>query len=352
MEIPEPVLTADRALHALLQRVAFSRYLNPCNVAEARQSFKKKGGPPPFEYHPLEDAPELLRSLDAMSPRRDHPAGALVGECIDGVRRMVEALHHRTAASFDAMNQAAGWYEGTEALTHSYPSGSPAGPLNVLASEMIDHFELAFAARAMNDWRVVPDEVMSARVLVDSAKRLVRINPKAHFRTLDMTRLVVHEIDVHAKRATNGAHQPLLCFQTGLPGSLATEEGLAMMAEETSGTASPGALARQVEVVRAIHDARELGFRDLYNRLLERVGRGLAWGICLRVKRGLSHPGLPGVYAKDSVYLTGRNKVKAWLEAGGRIDHLYVGKVGVDDPVAAWLAQGWVTPQPVPALWT
>jgi hypothetical protein len=217
---------------------------------------------------------------------------------------------------------------------------------------MIDHFELAFAARAMSDWRVVPDEVMSARVLVDSAKRLVRINPKAHFRTLDMTRLVVHEIDVHAKRATNGAHQPLLCFQTGLPGSLATEEGLAMMAEETSGTASPGALARQVEVVRAIHDAREMGFRDLYNRLLERVGRGLAWGICLRVKRGLSHPGLPGVYAKDSVYLTGRNKVKAWLEAGGRIDHLYVGKVSVDDPVADWLAQGWVTAQPVPALWT
>lgn len=287
-----------------------------------------------------------------MQPPRDHPAGMLVGQCIDSVHRLVSALHRRTAEAFDAMNLAAGWYEGTEALGRTYPSGSPTGPMDVPAFAMIEQFEHAFAVRNMQEWNVVQDEVMSARVLVDSAKRLVRINPKAQFRSRDLTRLVVHEIDVHARRATNGTQQPLLCFQTGLPGSLATEEGLAMVAEETSGTASPGAMARQVEVVRAIHDAREVGFRDLYHRLLERVGGGLAWGICLRVKRGLSRPDLPGVYAKDSVYLTGRNRVRDWLDSGGDIAHLYVGKVSTAHPVERWLAEGWITPQPVPALWS
>jgi hypothetical protein len=168
----------------------------------------------------------------------------------------------------------------------------------------------------------------------------------------DLTRLVVHEIDVHARRATNGERQPLKCFVTGLPGSLSTEEGLAMVAEEESGTASPGVLARQSHVVHAINSARTMGFRDLYELMCESVSTGLAWGICTRVKRGLQTPGEPGVYAKDSVYLAGRNKVRKWLDEGGDIAHLYVGKVGLNDPVADWIEQGWITPQHVPALWT
>ncbi len=352
MDIPAPVLAADEALHTLLQRIAFSRHLNPLNVAEARKEFKRNGGPPKFKYQPLTEASELLRSLDAMQPPRDHPAGELIGECIDGVHRLVTALQLRTPEAFDAMNRSAGWYEGKEVLDKTYETGSPSGPLDVPADVMIEQFEHAFGARGMSDWQIVRDEVMSARVLVDSAKRLVRINPKSRFRSRDLTRLVVHEIDVHARRATNGKQQPLLCFQTGLPGSLATEEGLAMVAEETSGTASPGAMARQLHVVRAIHEARDVGFRELYERLLERVGRGLAWGICLRVKRGLSRPDLPGVYAKDSVYLIGRNREREWLDDGGDIRHQYVGKVGIDHAVEEWLDQGCVLPQPVPALWS
>lgn len=351
MTIPQPVIDADRALHDLLRRVAFSRHLNPVNIPEARHAFKQTGKPPPFDYEPLHQADALLRQLDAMQPPRDHPAGRLVGENIDGVHRLVWALHRRTADAFDSLNRASGWYEGWEAVDRHYPTGPPAGPLDVPARAMRQRLEDAFAERGMTDWAVVPDEVMSARVLVDGAKRLVRINPKSSFRTRDLTRLVVHEIDVHARRATNGAQQALLCFQTGLPGSLPTEEGLAMVAEEVSGSASPGSLARQAEVVRAIHVARDAGFCDLFKALTKRVSWGLAWGISLRVKRGLAAPGEPGVYAKDSVYLTGRNRVRAWLDGGGDVSRLYVGKVSIEHPVEDWLAQGWVTPQPVPSLW-
>jgi len=351
MEIPEPIRRSDKALHALLQRVAFSRYLNPSNAAEARLAFRNGAEAPPFAYQPLLMADELLRELDSFEPPRDHPAGELVGSAMDSVRLLIHALHDRTNDAFHAMNQAAGWYPTEELLTKRYVSGSPTEPLSVPASELIEHFKLAFTAREMVDWRIDEDSVMSARVLVDSAKKLIRVNPNSRFRKRDLTRLVVHEIDVHARRSINGSHQALLCFSTGLPGSLATEEGLAMVGEETSGTASPGVLARQAEVCRAIDEARHVGFRELYDRLCGRVGNGLAWGICLRVKRGLQYPELPGVYAKDSVYLAGRNKVRRWLDDGGDIQKLYVGKVGVDDPVDQWIAQGWVSIQPVPNFW-
>lgn len=352
VEIPAPALEADEALYTLLQRVAFSRHLNPHNVRQAKQAFSRGLDAPPFEYQPLDDADGLRRALDEMQPPRDHPASELVGACIDGVYRLVNALDLRTAEAFDQMNTAAGWYPDAELLQQRYPKDAPTEPLSVDAETLIANFECAFLAREMHDWTIDRDEVMSARVLVDSAKRLVRVNPKSRFRERDIVRLVVHEIDVHARRATNGEQQPLRCFVTGLPGSLATEEGLAMLAEETSGTSSPGVLARQAEVVRAIEEAREMGFRDLYEQLTERIGSGLAWGICLRIKRGLAHPENPGVYAKDSVYLAGRNRVLGWLNDGGDIRDLYVGKVGIDDPVADWLDQGWLSHQPVPALWS
>jgi hypothetical protein len=352
VEIPEPVRAADEALYALLRRVAFSRHLNPINGTQVLRQFQRNQEPPCFEYEPLDNADSLKRELDSIMPGADHPAGELVCKAIASVHRLIHALDVRSADAFDAMNKAAGWYPDSELLAGEYTAGSPIGPVDVPASELINHFSLAFQARGMSDWRITEDEVMSARVLVDSAKRLVRVNPKSMFRHNDLSRLVVHEIDVHARRATNGEKQPLWCFVTGLPGSLATEEGLAMVAEETSGTASLGVLARQAEVVWAIDKARSMGFRALYYSLCGRVGPGLAWGICVRVKRGLSHPEEPGVYAKDSVYLAGRNKVRKWLDAGGDIQCLYVGKVGVEDPVRDWLDQGWVKPQPVPALWS
>ena len=43
--------------------------------------------------------------------------------------------------------------------------------------------------------------------------------------------------------------------------------------------------------------------------------------------------------------------MRAWLDEGGVLKNLFVGKVGVTDPVAAWLAQGWLTEQPVPPTW-
>ena len=39
------------------------------------------------------------------------------------------------------------------------------------------------------------------------------------------------------------------------------------------------------------------------------------------------------------------------LREGRSMALLYVGKVGVDDPVEDWIAAGWVKPAPVPSIW-
>lgn len=347
------MLLADAALYAILKRVAFSQYLNPTNAPQARKAFIGGSVAPPFEYKALTQADGLLAELDAAEAPRDHPAGALVGDCFDGARRLIRALRDRTPEAFHEMNKAADWYPSEDLLSQEYPPASPTtAPMDVSAERMIAYFEAAFAERGLTGWVVEADPVMSARVLVDGAKRVIRVRTNARFRHRDLDRLVVHELDVHARRSMNGRAQALHCFATGLPGSLATEEGLAMVGEEVSGTSSPGVLNRQLEVLRAIKHARTAGFKEVHDTLRDRVGPGLAWGVTLRIKRGLSDPSLPGVYAKDSVYLAGRTKVRAWLDDGGDIAKLYVGKVGLHHPVEEWLKEGWVTPQPVPSFWT
>jgi hypothetical protein len=273
---------------------------------------------------------------------------------MEHTRLMIRALRDRTESAFHQLALANHWYPDPELLDIVFPDQtSSVGPLSVSADRLIAHLEDALADRDVGDWKVTRDPIMSARVLVDGAKRILRVNPEARFRENDLPRLVAHEIDVHVQRSVNGQNQPLLCFQTGLPGSLLTEEGLAMVAEERSGTDSGGVLSRQQEVLRAIQLAREMGFQELFSSIEERLGPGLAWGICLRIKRGLARPELPGVYAKDSVYLQGRMRVTEWLKASGDLSQLYVGKVGLEDPVQEWLDQGWIQPaKALPPLWS
>ncbi len=351
--IPDEVIQADRAHHAVLKRVHFSRHLNPTNVHTARKAFTAGAPEPPFTYRPLANADEVIEHLQKALPSTDHPAGALIARCMEGTCHMTRALRDRSSEAFEDMAQHAGWLPDAALLELDFANQRPGPhqPLDVSPQRMIAALKGALLERGFDDWEVLADSVMAARVLVDSAKRLVKVGPRARFRQRDLIRLVVHEIDVHATRAHNGRQQALHCFSTGLPGALATEEGLAMVAEEVAGVSSPGVLQRQKHVVWAVDRAREVGFRQLFEELRTRAGRGLAWGICLRVKRGLAEPGAPGVYAKDTVYLAGRMKVRAWLDDGNDVANLYVGKVGVEDPVQAWIAEGWVKPRPVPALW-
>ncbi len=350
--LPRPLIEADEALHALHRRVHFSRYLNPINAIEARKAFDAGAPAPPFRYHEVDWADEELRVLDRLQPPEDHPMGVLLLRSIHRTRLLIRAVERRTAQAFDELAREACWYPDTEqlSLAAAQRPASDRSRFVLGSSELIEALREALDARGMRDWTLKPDPVMSARVLVDGPKKLLRINSRARFRERDLRKLVAHEVEVHALRSANGSRQPLKLFATGTPDSLVTEEGLALYAEHLAGVQSPGTGWRQGLVVQAVHWARTMGFRELYDRITEAGGRALAWGIAQRIKRGLADPAAPGVYAKDVVYFLGFHKVRDWLAAGGSIEHLYVGKVGVDDPVQQWMDEGWLSPQPVPAL--
>ena len=350
--LPAPLVEADTALHEMFRRVHFSKFLNPTNAPAARRAFERGAEAPPFSYRHADWADAELRLLDRLAPPESHPLGQVMSRAINRTRLLIRALRDRTPEAFDALALAANWYPDAEqlALARAQVQQTDGERFILTAVALAAALRAALDGRDMSEWSIEMDPVMSARVLVDGPKQILRINPRARFRERDVRKLIVHEIDVHAVRSSNGSRQRLHLFATGTPGSLITEEGLALVAEERAGVQSPGTAWRQGLVVQAVSWSRELGFRDLYDRITEVGGRSLAWGIAQRIKRGLADPGQPGVYAKDVVYFIGYNRVRRWLDQGHPIERMFVGKVGVDDPIEEWIREGYIDLQPVPEV--
>jgi hypothetical protein len=355
--LPDALLEADRALHRMLEAVRFSRHLNPVNVPEARAAFLAGADVPPFVYAPATWADDLLAALAALRIPRAHPLGEEVGRVADGVALLARALRDRTPEAFEALATHAGWWPTARALSGELPAlpAADVAPDDLAAVPRADvpaALRAALRARGWEGWTVLEDPAMSARVLVAAPQREIRIAPHARFRRRDLRALVAHEIDVHVARARAGEAQPLHVFATGLHGALATEEGLALLAEARVGALPREALARQVWVGRAVQLARRAGFREVHDALLGPLEAHGAWSVALRVKRGLADPGAAGVYAKDTVYLEGLCEVHDALAADpGALAWLYAGKVSTRHPLTAWADHGWIRAGAPPALW-
>jgi hypothetical protein len=351
--LPAELLDADRAYQAVLAGIRFSEHLNPVNIAAARKAFFAGAKAPPFEYAPATWAADAKAQLAAIRVPMAHPLGVALSESMAETVALIHALDRRDAEAFRVLAELSDWLPSA-ADDGEIPATPPSGPVaaQISAERMFTALRDSLRQRELHDWEVTWDNVLSSRLLVDAPRKAIRVNPTAHFTELDRVGMVAHEVDVHVTRSDNGTRQPLALFSTGLARSLLAEEGLAVAAEEEARAMSPGFEARQALMIRAVRLAEGCGFRQLFQELVPLAGSNAAFQLALRVKRGLSDPGLPGCYAKDSVYLRGWRKVRAWRAAGGDIAHLYVGKVGFDQPIQEWIEAGWLVPRPVPRMWS
>ena len=352
--LPAELVEADARYHVLLAELPIAHYLSPANIAEARAAFTAGAEAPPFTYHPARWADDAIAALGALRIPRAHPLGAELAAAVAETRLIALALRDRTPERFHALNVGMGWHVDPRDLADTPQNIRSPERATVSSAEMANVLRRALASRGLRGWTVNQDRSMAARVSVDPSTRGIRIAADARFRPSERVGLIAHELDVHVRRSVNGAAQPLQLFSTGLARYTPAEEGLAVTAEGHVGALDPTFEARQKVVTAAVALARTAGFREVYDAVARVVGPARAWGITIRVKRGLARPGEPGVYARDVVYLQGHRAVAARLAAdpAGTLRALYVGKVGLHHPVADWIAAGWVRPMPVPDLWT
>ena len=138
--------------------------------------------------------------------------------------------------------------------------------------------------------------------------------------------LLAHEVGTHLLTYYNGRQQPFQQLYSGLAGYEELQEGLAVLAEHLVGGLSRARLrqlAARVVAVRQMTDGAS--FVETF-RTLDRnyqFNQRTAYNITMRVYRG-------GGLTKDAVYLRGLEAILRYVQSGGDLKPLLVGKMAVE----------------------
>ncbi len=339
----------EKEYYDYTKSLKLSNDLKPTNLGKEWELFfeaLKRGERynPQFSYaiRTNEEVCEIIATLQGLRERFKTARVAILSdsycELIDKDIRWVQLMHQRSSEGFGQelakLHQAITpniLEQAKRVISEFDPEEEHHEPSQSIdALEAKRRFKKALDERGYINWRIELLE-QPARVAVNSLEQKIKIHRDALFTEEDIQRLIVHEIEVHIARFEQGCKQPYLIFAYGLPDYLETEEGLAIYNEELNGLSSKRKIYDYATRLILCDKALEMSFFELYQEalLLYPSDQERAYGIAVRIKRGLTDTSVHGGYTKDQVYFSGYLAVKALSDAErGR---LWIGKIGIDD---------------------
>ncbi len=184
----------------------------------------------------------------------------------------------------------------------------------------------------LSHWKikVLEDTVSDIQV---TKKHVILMKKGARFQENRLKALLVHEIGTHIFRFENGKLQPFRIFERGTAGYLQTEEGLAVWNQNQLGFDLGEKFFTPAYQIVAIHLAKKLSFQDLFHYLKDtyEMSDELAWKLCVKAKRGLRDTQEKGAFTKDALYFVGLMELEKFIEKGGKVHDLYMGKIAIED---------------------
>ena len=319
----------DRELY-LISRAIFYPSLHPINLNEEQQKiFRDKTYNPQFRYE-RQYIPESLKLKLKKLKFPINSFGALYQKKKDIYLKQIDYANTIGTKKFSKVSVEKYGVPSREIVQKAYkfvklPNlKSTAHKLSLFSSTK--KFLDALLKQGYN-WKVKgKDMVVSASI--NNQEKTLYLN-KQNFSEMNIHRLIVHEIGTHITRTENALKQKYKLFFMGFPNYISTEEGLAVYNEEQAGIIEDN-FKKYAGRVIAVHISLKNSFSTVYNELLEFFPKEIAWNLTVRAKRGISDTSKPGANTKDHIYLTGYYKVKNFINKGGNLKDLYIGKIGVE----------------------
>jgi uncharacterized protein (TIGR02421 family) len=191
-----------------------------------------------------------------------------------------------------------------------------------------------------------PNEPITVEVSDDmvadaaAGAEVLRIKRSALFSDRDIRILEVHEGWVHLGTTMNGRRQPCCSFLSkGTPSSTITQEGLALITEVFTFSASPLRIKRICDRITSVNMAEKgANFIEVFNYLREQGHMDAeAYALATRVFRGSLTDGSCSPFTKDVSYSKGfvliYNYIRLAVKHGliDRVPLLFVGKATLED---------------------
>ena len=320
----------DNLLQTLAEAVDILDYVTPLNNSQEKRKFLSSDSyTPHFEYKELEyDPSEIIEKIKSINIP-DDALGQLYTKKRDEALLMVEMMENRGDDAF--IQEASSKIYGipSEKLVEKADKLlleiKPVESIKDISAEEVKiALEKALKDYNIDDWAVGYSEKKLTNVY--PAEKMIKLNKNRKFSKAGVNKLIVHEIGGHIFRGANGYEQELKIFATGLPGYLSIEEGLSLYCESVTGNINPGTMQNYAGRVIAVDSVlKGLNFKECFDKLRDyELTEDDAWNLTVRAYRG-------GGFIKDHVYLEGYEKVKDFVDSGGDLKRLYVGKVGISD---------------------
>ena len=186
-----------------------------------------------------------------------------------------------------------------------------------------------------NQFEIIWSASFVARTSITASQ--IKIKLPVHFRRLEVSSMLYHEVGTHALRRKNYEQQPWYKRKkkNGFSEYLPTEEGLAAL---------HGLLPLNFQMsystainYLAAYWAQQHSFAEGFEKLKQYLPSDEArWKRTVRMKRGLTDTSQPGGFTKDLVYLQGLAEVWQWLsENDFNLTDVYYGKMSYKDVAKA-----------------
>lgn len=350
----------DKILLQTDEDLMLLKFLKPVNLSEERARLEADRSYSPYFLYPSlpEDLPETERRLAALQTD-DSPLGRLLAKkkrelltrislfrARGDARAFTEASHALFGAPrTDLLSSATAFLRARAACDLPCPSRDL-----LTAEAAVKRFEEALARYSLHDWQVAVRESMVADCAVGWKRMYVRTG--AFFSPEHIESLIAHEIETHILTAENGDQQPFDIFRRGFANYLDTQEGLAIYNQNRALSAYHEKRYGPARGVLAIAYALEHSFIETRCHLEEELGYSPAKALTktIELKRGLQDTTEPGSFTKGLVYYRGLLAVERFVEGGGDLRRLYLGKVALEDLGLVEQVEGLKPPQLIPGF--
>lgn len=328
----------DQRLIAIEKKLKLLSQLKPENLeSEKEKFFKSTKYNPKFTYRKLKFNPtELQKELQKIHTD-DSPLGHLFNAKKTEISLKIDLLQTIGQENF-TKNSEKLYGTPTAEEIKDCKKVLNAMPIKVRdhttlnAEEIKERFEEIFKIYSLSDWKVRLRKSMVSNCTVGKHKCL-NLRRDAKMSAKKVKALIIHEIETHILTAENGKRQPYELLNYGLANYLITQEGLAVYNTHTQLNTNFKNNRAAHSLILGIHYAKTHSFRATYNYLIQtcKLKKKQAFRITTKIKRGLTDTSAKGAFTKDLLYYRGYHQILKFLEQGGKLNELYLGKINHHD---------------------
>jgi len=334
------VWAVDRQLADISNLFDFLLLLTPVNIDSAWSKFKKHQyeQSPVFSYRPRHIDPAAVKREIYKIPVEsveDPVLASLFREKRNELDRQMSMIDDRDTKRFmyGSLQLFGGVSDNLMKLAEEILEVLPPHTRDNSREKSINAVALADRVQQELEYyrRIDPSMTAGVQIRSDTVGLMVSrgnllINRNLKIPGSRVEALIHHEVGTHIVTYFNGRAQPFRQLYSGLAGYEELQEGMAVLSEYLAGGFSRSRLrllAGRVAAVKCLTEGAS--FIETFRKLNAGYGFELraAFTITARVYRS-------GGLTKDAVYLQGLVKLLKYLEQGGEIVPLFVGKISTD----------------------